>query len=207
MFLELLKMHIEEKGYKFSQIAKSLNKSVSYVNEIHKGRREIRPDDLIKFADALELCFEDKTEFVELYLSEKYPDLFSFIRLNISGVESVPVLETKTILNNDFKKAESSSHIPVVNSKIKGILSIRLEKTLLEEKFQKDDYIIIKLIENKKFNDEDLNKYILCSDNDKIYIDQLTLKDGKYFFTERKEEISDKIEIIGYIIGKYTNIS
>lgn len=207
MFLELLKMHIEEKGYKFSQIAKSLNKSVSYVNEIHKGRREIRPDDLIKFSDALELSFEEKTEFIEVYLSEKYPDLFSFLRLNISGVESVPVLETKAILSKDFKEIESSTHIPVVHSKIKGILSIKLERTILEEKFQKGDYIVIKLKENKKINDEDLNKYILCSDIDKVYIDQLTLKEGKYFFMEKEEEVSEKIEIIGYIIGKYTNIS
>ena len=75
---------MEERGLKFSQIAKSVDKSISYVNEIHKGRREIKIDDIIRFSDALSLNLGEKAEFVELYLSERYPELFEFLNYNIN---------------------------------------------------------------------------------------------------------------------------
>lgn len=204
MFLELLKSHMEERGLKFGQIAKSVNKSISYVNEIHKGRREIKIDDIIDFSDALNLNLNEKTEFVELYLSERYPDLFEFIRINISGVESVPVLELDNV--RDKKFSESSTHIPIVHSQVKGLFALRLESTILEGKFQKDEYIIIRLKENEKFEEEYIDKYVLYSMNNEIFIDKLLLKEGRYFLFDKNVEVSEKqICIIGYIVGKYVN--
>ena len=205
MFLELLKSHMEERGLKFGQIAKSVNKSISYVNEIHKGRREIKIDDIINFSDALSLNLSEKTEFVELYLSERYPDLFEFIRINIGGVESVPVLEFDNV--EDKKISESSTHIPIIHSQIKGLFALKLEFTILEGKFQKGEYIIIKIKENEKLEDEYIDKYILYSRDKEIFIDKLVFKEEKYFLLDKNIEVSEKqICIIGYIVGKYVNI-
>ena len=205
MFLELLRLHMEERGLKFSQIAKSVDKSISYVNEIHKGRREIKIDDIIRFSDALSLNLGEKAEFVELYLSERYPELFEFIRMNISGVESVPVLELDSI--NDNKVSESSSHIPVIYSQIKGLFALKLEHTILEGKFQKGDYIIIKLKEEEKIAEEYAEKNILYSMDNEMSIDKFLIKEDKYFLLDKNIEVPKKeISIIGYIVGKYTNI-
>ena len=205
MFLELLRLHMEERGLKFSQIAKSVNKSISYVNEIHKGRREIKIDDIIRFSDALNLNLGEKAEFVELYLSERYPELFEFIRMNISGVESVPVLELEGIHEN--KVSESSSHIPVIYSQIKGLFALKLEHTISEGKFQKGDYIIIKLKEEEKIAEEYAEKNILYSISNEIFIDKFLIKEDKYFLLDKNIEVPKKeISIIGYIVGKYTNI-
>ena len=205
MFLDLLKRHIEERGQRFSQIAKYLDKSVSYVNEIHKGRREIKLNDIVKFTEALELDFHDKVEFIELYLSEKYPELFKVLKMNVSAIESIPVLETENVLNYR-EKTESYMHIPVIYSNIKGVLAIKLEKDFLENKFLKDDYLILKLRENSGFTEECLGKYILYPEENGIYLDKLTENSGKYYFLVKNAEIPDTSKIIGYVIGKYTDI-
>ena len=205
MFLDLLKKHIEERGQRFSQIARYLDKSVSYVNEIHKGRREIKLNDIVKFAEALELDFHDKTEFIEMYLSEKYPELFKVLKLNVSAIESIPVLEAENLLNYG-EKAESYMHIPIIYSNIKGVLAIKLEKDFMENKFLKDDYLILKLRENSGFTGECLGKYVLYPDEDGIYLDKVTENNGKYYFLLKNTEIPDTNKIIGYVIGKYTDI-
>lgn len=205
MFLDLLRMHIEEKGRRFSQIAKYLDKSVSYVNEIHKGRREIKLGDIVKFAEALELDFHDKVEFVEQYLMEKYPELFKILKMNVSAIESIPVLENEELMNHR-EKAESYTHIPVIHSNIKGVLAMKLEKDFIENKFMKDDYLILKLREESGFITECLGKYVAYPGEDGVYLDKVTENNGKYFFLTQNIEIPDTKKIIGYIIGKYTNI-
>jgi transcriptional regulator with XRE-family HTH domain len=204
MFLDLLKQHIEDRGQRFSQIAKHLNKSVSYVNEIHKGRREIRLDDIVSFAEALELDFYEKVEFVEQYLTEKYPELFKVLKMNVSAVESIPVMEKEDIINN--KEAESYTHIPVIHSNIKGVLAIKLENDLIKDKFLKGDFLILKLREDSGFAGECPGKYIVYPDENGLYIDKVTINDGKYYFLAKDSEIPDINKIIGYVIGKYTNV-
>ena len=205
MFLDLLKMHIEERGQRFSQIARYLNKSVSYVNEIHKGRREIKLDDIVRFAEALDLDFYDKIEFVEQYLSEKYPELFKVLKMNVSAIDSIPVLETGELTEHG-EKLESHTHIPVIYSNIKGVLAIKLEKDLVENKFLKDDYLILKLREDSGFTKECPGKYVLYPDENGVYLDKVTEDSGKYYFLAKNTEIPDTNKIIGYVIGKYTNI-
>ena len=205
MFLDLLKMHIEERGRRFSQIAKYLNKSVSYVNEIHKGRREIRLDDIVSFAEALELDFYDKVEFVEQYLAEKYPELFKLLKMNVSAVESIPVLETEDVTGHG-KNTESHTHIPVIYSNIKGVLAIKLEKDLMKGKFEKGDYLILKLREDSGFIGECPGKYILYPKEDALYLDKVIINNGRYHFLSQKDEIPDINKIIGYVIGKYVDI-
>ena len=205
MFLDLLKMHIEERGQKFSQIAGYLNKSVSYVNEIHKGRREIKLDDIVRFAEALDLDFYDKVEFIEQYLVEKYPELFKVLKMNVSAIESIPVLETETLVNSG-KEAESYTHIPVIHSNIKGVLAIKLGKDLIEDKFMKDDYLVLKLREESGFITECLGKYVVYPDENGVYLDKVTENNGKYYFLAKNAEIPNINKIIGYVIGRYTDI-
>ena len=125
--------------------------------------------------------------------------------MNISGVESVPVLELDSI--NDNKVSESSSHIPVIYSQIKGLFALKLERTILEGKFQKGDYIIIKLKEEEKIAEEYAEKNILYSMDNEMSIDKFLIKEDKYFLLDKNIEVpKKKISIIGYIVGKYTNL-
>lgn len=206
MFLILLRRHINEKGIKFSEIAEKMKKSISYVNEIHKGRRIIKVEDIFKFADALSLNIQEKNEFIETYMTEKYSELYDFMKMNIQGVNSIPLLEYKKLEMTENPE-ESEEQIPFFNTGIENLIALKLGTEILTNKFRKNDYMIVRLNDKKGLDTEYTDNFVLYKINKKLKIGRVEKNNEKYYMKTENgidEENIKNCQIIGYIIGKYT---
>lgn len=93
-----LKQHRQNKGLSFADLSKASGLSVSYLNEIEKGKKYPKTDKIISLAEALEVDYD---QLVSLKLSRRMAPIADL--LNSGILESLPLemfgLEVPTLLD------------------------------------------------------------------------------------------------------------
>ncbi len=93
-----LKQHRQNKGLSFADLSKASGLSVSYLNEIEKGKKYPKTDKIIALAEALEVEYD---QLVSLKLSRRMAPIAEL--LNSGILESLPLemfgLEVPTLLD------------------------------------------------------------------------------------------------------------
>lgn len=125
--LKLKQLRVQ-KGFSFAQLSKAAGVSVSYLNEIEKGKKYPKTDKIIALAQALGVSYD---QLVSLKLSKKMAPVAEL--LNSGILESLPLelfgLDPSTLL-------ELISNAPTrINAFISTILKIARNYEMTEENF------------------------------------------------------------------------
>lgn len=123
-----LKQLRQQKGLSFADLSKSSGLSVSYLNEIEKGKKYPKTDKIISLADALGVSYD---QLVSLKLSKKMAPIAEL--LNSGILESLPLemfgLEVATLL-------DLISNAPTkINAFISTIIKIARNYEMSQENF------------------------------------------------------------------------